>query len=400
MPATGSRSTCRWCPRPSSRCWPARDSAPCTRWCSPGSRPPRSRARIDDAEAKLVITTDGQYRRGKAVLAEGGRGRGHRRARGRLPVEHVLVVRRTGIDVPWTEGRDLWWDETVAQGVDRTHPRGVRLRASAVPALHLGHHRQAQGHHAHLRWLPDPGVVHPLQRLRRQARHRRVLVHRRHRLGHRAHLHRLRAAVQRRHPGGLRGHPGLARRAPALRGHRKVRRDNLLHRSHAGAHLHEVGRQIAAEHDLSSLRLLGSVGEPINPEAWRWYRAVFGGDKTPIVDTWWQTETGADHDLAAARRDRLQARLGDASAAGHLGQDRRRRRQRARARHRPRRTGQRLPGARQAVAGDAARHLGRPGAVQGDLLVAVRRAGLVLRRRRRPLRQRTARSGCSAASTT
>ncbi|EUA24525.1 AMP-binding enzyme family protein [Mycobacterium xenopi 3993] len=54
-----------------------------------------------------------------------------------------------------------------------------------------------------------------------------------------------------------------------------------------------MGREIPAAHDLSSLRLLGSVGEPINPEAWRWYRDVVGGGRTPIVDTWWQTETGA-----------------------------------------------------------------------------------------------------------
>ena len=53
------------------------------------------------------------------------------------------------------------------------------------------------------------------------------------------------------------------------------------------------GRTLPAAHDLSSLRLLGSVGEPINPEAWRWYREFFGADRTPIVDTWWQTETGA-----------------------------------------------------------------------------------------------------------
>jgi acetyl-CoA synthetase len=53
------------------------------------------------------------------------------------------------------------------------------------------------------------------------------------------------------------------------------------------------GSAIPAAHDLSSLRLLGSVGEPINPEAWRWYREVLGGDRTPVVDTWWQTETGA-----------------------------------------------------------------------------------------------------------
>jgi acetyl-CoA synthetase len=55
----------------------------------------------------------------------------------------------------------------------------------------------------------------------------------------------------------------------------------------------KLGRQIPADHELSSLRLLGSVGEPINPEAWRWYRTVLGNDATPIVDTWWQTETGA-----------------------------------------------------------------------------------------------------------
>src|SRR5205085_12234079 len=53
------------------------------------------------------------------------------------------------------------------------------------------------------------------------------------------------------------------------------------------------GREIPDAHDLSSLRLLGSVGEPINPEAWRWYRDAFGGNRIPIVDTWWQTETGA-----------------------------------------------------------------------------------------------------------
>ena len=56
--------------------------------------------------------------------------------------------------------------------------------------------------------------------------------------------------------------------------------------------VHEAGRGDPASHDLSSLRLLGSVGEPINPEAWRWYRDVIGGGRTPVVDTWWQTETG------------------------------------------------------------------------------------------------------------
>ena len=118
------------------------------------------------------------------------------------------------------------------------------------------------------------------------------------------------------------------------------------------------GREIPDAHDLSSLRLLGSVGEPINPEAWRWYRTAFGGNRTPDRRHLVADRDRRDHDLPAARRDRRQARLGDDAAAGHLRQDRRRRRQRARTRHRPRRARQRLPGAGQAVAVDAARHLG------------------------------------------
>ena len=67
------------------------------------------------------------------------------------------------------------------------------------------------------------------------------------------------------------------------------------------------------KHKLDSLRLLGTVGEPINPEAWMWYRETIGHNRCPIVDTWWQTETGAHHDHAHSRRDRHQARVGDAS---------------------------------------------------------------------------------------
>jgi acetyl-CoA synthetase len=57
------------------------------------------------------------------------------------------------------------------------------------------------------------------------------------------------------------------------------------------------------KHAMKSLRLLGTVGEPINPEAWMWYRENIGRDRCPIVDTWWQTETGHDHDRPAPRCD-------------------------------------------------------------------------------------------------
>src|SRR6202165_340582 len=149
-------------------------------------------------------------------VAEGGGGRsgssGHGRRKkpsraraGGAPHRHRRPVDRRPRPVVARHRRER---------LTRAHPRSLRRRASTVFALHLGHHRCAEGHHAHHWWLPHPGVVHAPQHLRRQAGNRRVLVHRRHRLGHRAHLRRLRAAVQRRHPGALRGHTQLSERAP------------------------------------------------------------------------------------------------------------------------------------------------------------------------------------------
>ena len=74
----------------------------------------------------------------------------------------------------------------------------------------------------------------------------------------------------------------------------------------------------------ASLKLLGTVGEPINPEAWRWYHEVVGEGRCPIIDTWWQTETGGGDDRPPARRDAAQARLGDEAAARRRAADRRR----------------------------------------------------------------------------
>ena len=112
------------------------------------------------------------------------------------------------------------------------------------------------------------------------------------------------------------------------------------------------GADIPAKFSLASLRVLGSVGEPINPEAWMWYREHIGHDACPIVDTWWQTETGGDHDLAAAGSDGDEARQRDDPAPRHQRQGRQRRR----------RSGRQgpgwLPGGRPAVAVDAAHHLG------------------------------------------
>ena len=97
------------------------------------------------------------------------------------------------------------------------------------------------------------------------------------------------------------------------------------------------------EHDLSSLRLLGSVGEPINPRAWLWYHEHIGGGRCPIVDTWWQTETGAIMISPLPGLTDDQAGLGDGSAAGNRGGDLRLRGQRDRG-------GRRHPGPDAAVA--------------------------------------------------
>ena len=147
-----------------------------------------------------------------------------------------------------------------------------------------------------------------------------------------------------------------------------------------------------AKHDLSSLRLLGSVGEPINPEAWMWYQEHIGGGRCPIVDTWWQTETGGIMISPLPGRHHDEARVGDVPAAGRVGRGRRRRRQRHVERRR------RLPHARPARGrGCCAASGATPSATR-------RRTGRGSRAATSPATApsstTTATCGCSAGSTT
>ena len=145
------------------------------------------------------------------------------------------------MDTPWTDGRDLWWHDTVdnaspehtPEAFDAEHPLFL-LYTSGTTGKPKGIMHTSGG------FLTQASYTH-LLRVRRQTRDRCLLVHRRYRLGDRAHLHRVRPAVQRRHPGRLRGHTGLAERAPAFRGDRKVRRHNLLHGTDADPDVHEMG---------------------------------------------------------------------------------------------------------------------------------------------------------------
>ena len=120
-----------------------------------------------------------------------------------------------------------------------------------------------------------------------------LLVRGRHRLGDRAQLHRLRAALQRRRPASsTRARPTSPTRTAGGTIVERYKVD-ILYTAPTAIRAHmKWGPEHAERHDLSSLRLLGSVGEPINPEAWVWYREHIGGGRCPIVDTWWQTETG------------------------------------------------------------------------------------------------------------
>jgi acetyl-CoA synthetase len=309
------------------------------------------------------------------------------------PCEKVLVVKRTGQDTsverrprPVVARRDgAASDDHEAQG----HGQPSTRCSSSTPPARPGSPRASSTPPA----ATSPRRLHQRGRARRAPRDRRLLVHRRHRLGHRPLLHRLRPAGQWRDPGAVRGHPGHPAPGPVVGDHPEVQGDDPLHRADGDPHLHEVGRDIPAKFDLSSMRVLGSVGEPINPEAWMWYRKYIGGDRCPIVDTWWQTETGAIMISPLPGVTTLKPGSAQKPIPG-IGP----RSSTTMGTRSPRGEG-RLPRAHQAVAGDAARHLGRPGALPRHLLEPLRPRSTTSPATA-PRRTRTATSGCSAGSTT
>ena len=215
----------------------------------------------------------------------------------------------------------------------------------------------------------------------RSPRKRHLLVHRGRRLGHRPQLRRLRPAEQRRDGADVRRCAQLSRFLAILGDDRAAQSDaSSTPRRPRSARSCAPGGSLSISTICRSLRLLGTVGEPINPEAWMWYHEVIGHEQMPDRRYLVADRNRHDHDHAAARRDADQARHRDASVLRHRRGDRRSRRQGTRP------ESGRPAGHPQALAGDAARDLQRPRALSEAILE--RRPRLLFHRRRRPARRR------------
>jgi len=249
------------------------------------------RERINDAQCKLVITADGGWRRGKQIplketvdnALEGDA----------CPtIEGVMVLRRTGQECPWSDGRDRWWHDIVdsqsarheAQPMEAENPLFL-LYTSGSTGKPKGILHTTGGYlvgttltskvvfdlrdddvywcTADVGWITGHSyiVYGPL------SNGATVMMYE-----------------------GAPNHPDFGRFWDIVERHKVT----IFYTAPTAIRAFiRAGDELPNERDLSSLRLLGSVGEPINPEAWMWYHEVIGGKRCPIVDTWWQTETGA-----------------------------------------------------------------------------------------------------------
>jgi acetyl-CoA synthetase len=247
-------------------------------------------SRILDADARVVITADGGYRRGAASALKPAVDA----ALAQCPdVRSVLVVRRTGQDVGWAEGRDVWWHDVVdgaseqhePEAFDAEHPlfllytSGTTAKPKGILHTTGGYLTQAAYTHRNVFDLkPDSDVYWCSADVGWVTGHSYIVYGP---LANRA------TSVM------YEGTPDTPHQGRWWELVEKYGVTILYTAPTAIRTFMKWGEQIPAQFDLSSLRLLGSVGEPINPEAWIWYRKAIGGDRCPIVDTWWQTETGA-----------------------------------------------------------------------------------------------------------
>ena len=245
------------------------------------------RGRMQDMGCEVLITQDEAWRRGQTVPLK----KTADEAMGESPsVRSCVVLRRTGGDVPMTEGRDVWWHDVATDEREcpcepmdsedllyllytsgtTAKPKGIiHTTAGYLVGTAATHHYIFDVKPDTVYWCAaDVGWVT-------------------------GHSYIVYGPLCNGTTGVLyEGTPDFPDKDRWWEIAERYKVDVLYTAPTAiRAHM-KWGQEYAEKHDLSKLRLLGSVGEPINPEAWRWYRDVIGGDRTPVVDTWWQTETG------------------------------------------------------------------------------------------------------------
>ncbi|HUN25602.1 MAG TPA: acetate--CoA ligase [Steroidobacteraceae bacterium] len=246
--------------------------------------------RIEDAGARVLITADGGFRAGHIVELKAAADKAL--AGGCPTIEQVIVYRRTGGAVGMHSGRDLWWHDLLAQHspmcepewVDAEHPLFL-LYTSGSTGKPKGIQHASAGYLLGAKttsgWVLD---VQPQDVFWCTADVGWVTGHTYVAYGPLA----IGATVVLYE--GAPTWPDGARFWKICETHRVT----IFYTAPTAIRaLMKLGEELPRRHDLSQLRLLGSVGEPINPEAWMWYHRVIGGGRCPIVDTWWQTETGA-----------------------------------------------------------------------------------------------------------
>ena len=245
--------------------------------------------RINDAQAKVLITADGAWRRGTVVPLKAS---ADDAVKDCPSIEHVITVRRTGSEHSFVPGRDLWWHDLVADQPAECEPEEM----DAEDVLYLLYTSGTTG--------KPKGIVHTTGGYLTQvaATHRMIFDI------HDDDVYWCAADI-----GWVTGHSyivygPLANHTTSVMYEgapdqpdkdrlwaitEKYKATILYTAPTAIRAFMRWGTEYPERHDLSSLRLLGSVGEPINPEAWIWYWTYIGGERCPVVDTWWQTETGA-----------------------------------------------------------------------------------------------------------
>ncbi|HEY7684533.1 MAG TPA: acetate--CoA ligase [Gemmatimonadales bacterium] len=246
------------------------------------------RDRINDAAATVLITADGGYRRGSVVPLK----QNADDAVSETPsIQHVVVLKRTGQAIAMQSGRDHWWDDLMAKAATDCPPESMDaedplyiLYTSGTTGKPKGILHTTGGYLTHVyattKWvfdLKDDDVFWCTADVGWVTGHSYVVYG------------PLALGVTEVMYEGAPDHPGKDRFWSICARHGVT----VFYTAPTAIRAFmKWGTELPAKHDLSKLRLLGSVGEPINPEAWMWYQKHIGGGRCPVVDTWWQTETG------------------------------------------------------------------------------------------------------------